>query len=133
MPTCRDMSELVTDYLERAVSLRARLDMWWHLCRCEACRRYYDQMRRTVRLLRQPSASRRRTEMPRKASWPPSAENNRAICDDCTVRQAESAEHCGRPPTTSRAHAAGQPRTRAVRVRDEHDRTRINAMLEIQV
>ena len=51
MPTCRDMSELVTDYLERAVSLRRRLDMWWHLVRCEACRRFYDQMRRTVRLL----------------------------------------------------------------------------------
>ncbi len=51
MPTCRDMSELVTDYLERAVSLRRRLDMWWHLYRCEACRHYYDQVRRTVRLL----------------------------------------------------------------------------------
>jgi predicted anti-sigma-YlaC factor YlaD len=51
MPTCRDMSELVTDYLERVVTLRTRLDMWWHLCRCEACRHYYDQMRRTVRLL----------------------------------------------------------------------------------
>ena len=51
MPTCRDMSELVTDYLERAVSMRKRLDMWWHLVRCEACRHYYDQMRRTVRLL----------------------------------------------------------------------------------
>ena len=57
MPTCRDMSELVTDYLERAVSLRTRLDMWWHLFRCEACRRYYDQMRRTVRLLGSASAS----------------------------------------------------------------------------
>ena len=52
MPTCRDMSELVTDYLERAVSIRKRLDMWWHLVRCEACRRYYDQMRRTISLLR---------------------------------------------------------------------------------
>ncbi len=64
MPTCRDMSELVTDYLERAVSLRRRLDMWWHLYRCEACRRYYDQMRRTVRLLasRSPAAPDRRTE-----------------------------------------------------------------------
>ncbi len=51
MPTCRDMSELVTDYLERAVSLRTRLDMRWHLLRCDACRRYYDQVRRTVRLL----------------------------------------------------------------------------------
>ena len=52
MPTCRDMSELVTDYLERAVSIRKRLDMWWHLARCEACRHYYDQMRRTIGLLR---------------------------------------------------------------------------------
>ena len=56
MPTCRDMSELVTDYLERAVSLRRRLGMWWHLIRCEACRRYYDQMRRTIRLLRDGSS-----------------------------------------------------------------------------
>jgi predicted anti-sigma-YlaC factor YlaD len=53
VPTCREMSELVTDYLERAVSARRRLDMWWHLFRCEACRRYYDQVRRTVRLLGQ--------------------------------------------------------------------------------
>ena len=52
MPTCRDMSELVTDYLERAVSIRRRVDMWWHLARCEACRHYYDQMRRTIGLLR---------------------------------------------------------------------------------
>ena len=52
VPTCRDMSELVTDYLERAVSIRTRVDMWWHLVRCEACRHYYDQMRRTIGLLR---------------------------------------------------------------------------------
>jgi predicted anti-sigma-YlaC factor YlaD len=58
VPTCRDMSELVTDYLERAVSRRKRLDMWWHLVRCEACRRYYDQMRRTVGLLRRLPRSR---------------------------------------------------------------------------
>jgi predicted anti-sigma-YlaC factor YlaD len=51
VPTCRDMSELVTVYLERSTSLRLRADMWWHLLRCDACRRYYDQMRRTVRLL----------------------------------------------------------------------------------
>jgi predicted anti-sigma-YlaC factor YlaD len=58
LPTCRDMSELVTVYLERAVTLRTRLGMWWHLVRCEACRRYYDQMRRTVRLLRSPAPAR---------------------------------------------------------------------------
>ncbi len=51
MPTCRDMSELVTDYMERATSVRLRLSMWWHLWRCDACRHYFDQMRRTVALL----------------------------------------------------------------------------------
>jgi len=51
MPTCRDMAELVTDFLERKVAPAARVDMWWHLIRCRACRHYYDQMRRTVRLL----------------------------------------------------------------------------------
>jgi len=51
MPTCRQMSELVTDYLELALPLRTRLDARWHLFRCPACRRYYDQMRQTVRLL----------------------------------------------------------------------------------
>jgi predicted anti-sigma-YlaC factor YlaD len=45
------MSELVTDYLERATPPRLRLDMWLHLWRCEACRHYFNQMRRTVRLL----------------------------------------------------------------------------------
>ncbi len=51
MPTCREMSELVTDYLERALPLRARLDARWHLFLCPACRRYYAQMRQTIRLL----------------------------------------------------------------------------------
>lgn len=51
MPTCRDMSELVTDYMEHATSLHLRLSMWLHLSRCEACRHYYDQVRRTVALL----------------------------------------------------------------------------------
>ncbi|MEJ0020291.1 MAG: zf-HC2 domain-containing protein [Acetobacteraceae bacterium] len=51
MPTCRDMSELATDYMERAVPPRLRVAMGWHLFRCEACRRYYDQLRRTVLLL----------------------------------------------------------------------------------
>lgn len=51
MPTCREMSELVTDYMEQAVSRRVRFGMWWHLLQCDACRRYFDQVRRTVRLL----------------------------------------------------------------------------------
>ena len=52
IPTCRDMSELVTDYLEHALPPAAWLGARWHLVLCPACRRYYDQMRRTIRLLR---------------------------------------------------------------------------------
>lgn len=51
MPTCRDMSELVTDYLEHSTQPALRASMWWHLLRCEACRRYYNQVRQTIRLL----------------------------------------------------------------------------------
>ena len=51
MPTCRDVSELVTDYLERTLPLRRWVGVRWHLVQCDACRRYIAQMRRTVRLL----------------------------------------------------------------------------------
>lgn len=51
VPACRDMSELVTDYMERTVSSWVRLEMWLHLLRCPACRHYFDQVRRTVILL----------------------------------------------------------------------------------
>ncbi|HUB14972.1 MAG TPA: hypothetical protein VMB34_23700 [Acetobacteraceae bacterium] len=51
IPTCRDMSELVTDYLEHALTPRAWLGARLHLVLCPACRRYYDQVRRTIRLL----------------------------------------------------------------------------------
>jgi predicted anti-sigma-YlaC factor YlaD len=45
------MSELVTDYMEHATPFRTRIAMWGHLWQCPACRRYFDQVRRTVRLL----------------------------------------------------------------------------------
>jgi anti-sigma factor RsiW len=51
MPTCKDMSELATDYLEGALPWHARLKARLHLFLCHACRHYYDQMRQTVRLL----------------------------------------------------------------------------------
>jgi len=51
MLVCRDVTELVSDYLERTLPLRGRLAVRLHLLRCDACRRYIDQMRKTVRLL----------------------------------------------------------------------------------
>jgi anti-sigma factor RsiW len=49
--TCRELVELVTDYLEERLppAERARFDA--HLEVCEGCRAYLDQMRATVRLL----------------------------------------------------------------------------------
>ena len=51
MLKCRDMAELVTPYLEGALSPRMRFAAWLHLRLCDACRRYIDQVRRTIRLL----------------------------------------------------------------------------------
>jgi predicted anti-sigma-YlaC factor YlaD len=51
MLVCRDVTELVSDYLDHALPVRSRLAVRFHLFRCEACRRYIDQMRKTVRLL----------------------------------------------------------------------------------
>jgi predicted anti-sigma-YlaC factor YlaD len=52
MPKCRDMTELSTDYFERTINWRLRLAMRWHLVLCSMCRAYYDQLAKTLRLLR---------------------------------------------------------------------------------
>jgi hypothetical protein len=46
------MAELVTDYMEGGLTLRGWLAARVHLLLCGACRRYFDQMRRTIGLLR---------------------------------------------------------------------------------
>jgi anti-sigma factor RsiW len=49
--TCQELVELVTDYLEGALSPaeRARFDA--HLAGCTGCRRYLEQMRQTIATL----------------------------------------------------------------------------------
>ena len=51
IPSCRDMSELVTGHMERALPLMAEVSVLLHLLLCPACRRYFAQMRTTVRML----------------------------------------------------------------------------------
>jgi len=48
---CRELVELVTEYLEERLSPddRARFDA--HLAACEACRAFLDQFRQTIRAL----------------------------------------------------------------------------------
>lgn len=52
MPSCREMSELATDYMEGALGWRARFAAWRHLRACPMCRTYYDQLTKLQHLLR---------------------------------------------------------------------------------
>jgi anti-sigma factor RsiW len=45
------MAERVTDYLDGALSASSWLGTRVHLFICPSCRRYFDQMRKTIRLL----------------------------------------------------------------------------------
>ena len=48
---CRDLVELVTEYLEERLSPVDRQRFEEHLAACDACRAYLEQFRRTLRAL----------------------------------------------------------------------------------
>jgi anti-sigma factor RsiW len=48
---CRELVQLVTDYLEDRLSPADRARFEAHLAQCEACRAYLDQFRQTIRAL----------------------------------------------------------------------------------
>jgi len=51
MLTCRELTELVTDYLEDRLSFMDRLRFRMHVGMCRHCRAYLDQMKQTIRAL----------------------------------------------------------------------------------
>ncbi len=51
MLTCRELTELVTDYLEGRLGLRERLRFEFHLGMCRHCRAYLRQMKDTIETL----------------------------------------------------------------------------------
>jgi len=51
MLTCREIVELVTEYLEGRMPWMQRLQFQLHVGMCSACRRYLRQMRSTLRTL----------------------------------------------------------------------------------
>ena len=57
MPTCREVAEHATEYLERAMPRRERFAVWTHLRICPNCRNYLRQLMRTVSLTRRAGAS----------------------------------------------------------------------------
>ena len=48
--TCKELVELVTDYLEGTLPADVRLQMESHLAGCDGCTHYLEQMRETIRL-----------------------------------------------------------------------------------
>jgi len=52
MLTCREMTELVTNYLEGTLSWKDRLRFQLHLGTCRHCRAFLRQMKLAVRTLR---------------------------------------------------------------------------------
>lgn len=53
MLTCREIAELVTDYLEGRMGLGDRMRFRMHVAMCKPCRRYVEQMRQTIAALGQ--------------------------------------------------------------------------------
>jgi len=52
MPRCQDVVERMSEYTDGTLPWTARLGIWLHLEMCWMCRRYRDQFRLTVDLLR---------------------------------------------------------------------------------
>ena len=48
---CRELVELVTEYLEDRLSVLDRMRFEAHIAECEYCATYLEQMRRTIRTL----------------------------------------------------------------------------------
>jgi anti-sigma factor RsiW len=48
---CRELVELITDYLEDRLSPVDRRRFEAHLATCDACRTYMEQFRQTIRVL----------------------------------------------------------------------------------
>jgi predicted anti-sigma-YlaC factor YlaD len=49
--SCQELVELVTDYLEGALSEEARVRFEEHIGPCDGCRTYLEQMRQTISVL----------------------------------------------------------------------------------
>jgi predicted anti-sigma-YlaC factor YlaD len=52
MLNCKEVTERATDYLEKGLPWRRRLQVQIHLWMCRNCREYLDQMRTVISLLR---------------------------------------------------------------------------------
>lgn len=58
MMSCDQITRSVTDFLDRKLRLRDRMEFLMHIAMCRGCRAYFEQMRLTIwglRSLEQPA------------------------------------------------------------------------------
>ncbi len=48
MPSCKEITEKSSDYLDRNLRWWKRPGYWMHLAMCVHCRRYVDQLKLTI-------------------------------------------------------------------------------------
>ena len=48
--SCKELVELVTEYIEGVLPLESRLRFEEHIAECDGCRVYLEQMRQTIQL-----------------------------------------------------------------------------------
>jgi anti-sigma factor RsiW len=60
--TCREFVEMVTAFLDSALDAEAKHRFVAHIPTCPGCDRYLDQVRQTIRMLRDQPAQRLPTE-----------------------------------------------------------------------
>jgi len=51
LPSCKDVTNQSSDYLDRQLSLWQRLGFWVHIMMCVHCKRYLDQLKLTIATL----------------------------------------------------------------------------------
>ena len=61
--TCRELVELVTEYFEGTLPAAERRELEAHLALCPGCVTYVEQMRTTLRLVRDTAALEERPEV----------------------------------------------------------------------
>ena len=44
MPSCREVTQMVSESMDRSLSFRTRLWMWMHLALCRYCKRFRRQL-----------------------------------------------------------------------------------------
>lgn len=73
MPTCQEMTRLLSDAMDRSLPFHLRMRMYIHLAICTFCQRYHDQLKLLRHMLRNHGARLDEAQHPQAPSLSPEA------------------------------------------------------------